>query len=681
VLSKFGFGADGQPSGTAAAKPAEQFEPGSVLRKFGFTYDPGTVAKQPLPASMQPAPEKPATPAEAALAAERGVPAQIAGSVPVAGPALNWALAAGSAARPRVGETGSFQERLAARLEEQRRADAMWAEQNPATALAANVVGGAATLPVAAARLPFGLGETVGGRMYAGAAGGAAFNALDATLRGQDPTTAAIIGGIGGFLGPAVGEGAAGVARTAGNAVVPKGPLAGINRAGVNMLTNALEGETPASLAAARARMGPAGFVADTNTGLTDLAGGIADIPGGGKEVLREAYRTRAAEAGQRIDAAVTKAMGPPVNVVESEKNLTEARKAAADPLYQQWRDTQVQPTSELKSLMPRLEAAGAFDQAERLSGISGEPMNRKFFTGGPQKEFPTTQSWDYVKRGLDSKIDQAYAAGDKTLARSLVGLKGELVDEIEKTPAGDVWRRARQAFAEKSALIDQLAAGRDTFIGGRAGTTPDELREELRGLSQPELQARIQGARSAISDAMGDSIHGDNRLRDRLLASNNQAKLKMLIGNKPADELIASLQSERFLTAQDQNVRGGSQTTPKKERVNALMPSELPEYNPSLSQPLSWIPPSAREALRPTTIIEGSRAAQHEAARNALAPILVAPGQAVPNFLRAVLDEATRRAVVAQRAAKVGGAASALTGGAAPYIIRRETEARRARQ
>jgi hypothetical protein len=284
------------------------------------------------------------------------------------------------------------------------------------------------------------------------------------------------------------------------------------------------------------------------------------------------------------------------------------------------------------------------------------------------------------VKRGLDGKIEQAYAAGDKTTARALTGLKGELIDEIEKTTAGNVWRRARQAVADKSALIDQLAAGRDTFIGGRAGLTPDEMREELRGLSGPELQARIQGARSAITDAMGDSIHGDNRLRDRLLASNNQAKLRMMIG-KPADELISNLQAERYLSAQDQNVRGGSQTTPKKERLNALMPQPLPEYDPSLSKPLSWIPHSAREALRPGTIIEGSRAAQYDAARNALAPILVQPQGTAAGFLQAIVDEARRRAVVAGRAKQVGGAANALTGGMAPYVIRREVEDRRASQ
>jgi hypothetical protein len=107
-----------------------------VPKKPDITFDSGTVPKQPLPASMQPAPEAPPTAAEAALAAQRGVPAQVVGGVPLAGPGVNWALAAASAARPRLGESGSFMERFGQRLEEQRRADAFWAAQNPATATA-----------------------------------------------------------------------------------------------------------------------------------------------------------------------------------------------------------------------------------------------------------------------------------------------------------------------------------------------------------------------------------------------------------------------------------------------------------------------------------------------------------------------------------------------------------------
>jgi hypothetical protein len=123
-------------------------------------------------------------------------------------------------------------------------------------------------------------------------------------------------------------------------------------------------------------------------------------------------------------------------------------------------------------------------------------------------------------KRGLDRRIDQAYSSGDKTLSRHLIDLRSDLISEIEKSDAGNVWRQARAEFADRSALIDQIDRGRDTFLGSRSGLSVDELRGELQGLSSPELAARIQGARAAINDAMRDSIRGQTTMRDKLRAS-----------------------------------------------------------------------------------------------------------------------------------------------------------------
>jgi hypothetical protein len=166
------------------------------------------------------------------------------------------------------------------------------------------------------------------------------------------------------------------------------------------------------------------------------------------------------------------------------------------------------------QELIPRLESAGAFKAAEELAGIRGTKIDRNFFTPNTATQrsvvisaYPTTETWDLVKQGLDRRIDAAYSGGDKTLARHLVQLKGEMLREIEKTPAGQIWRQARQEFADRSSLIDQLQACRDTFLGGRSGLSADELREELRHLSGPEFQARLVGLRSALDEDMGASL------------------------------------------------------------------------------------------------------------------------------------------------------------------------------
>lgn len=666
VLGRFGFNPDGTPIASGGARDAAR-EPGSILKLFGHDIAGGKMAETPEAPGQKQRPRAEIRAAAKELSESRGIVQPIVEGMPIVGPAIEMASSAGAAAlQPAFKDYAgtSFGDRYRTNLDLTRAANALYAEENPAKALSGNLLGGVAvTGPFAATPVGgamMGLrAPTLGGRFYSGMMGGAGINAIDAAIRGHDWQQGAAIGAVGGGAGPLVSD----VTRSAVNMLArPTPALRDYNSVARNLLTNALEGETPQSLAEGMRRMGRAGFLADVNTGLTDLAGGIADSPGPGKQIVREAYRTRAAAAAERIDRSITDAIGPPTNIVEQKQFLAETRKAAADPLYEQWRSMQVHPTPEIKALIPRLEQSGAFDAAEKISGITGEPINRAFFTGGPNKQFPTTQTWDYVKRGLDSKIDQAYAGGDKTLARHLIELRSDLITNIERTDAGKIWRQARTEFADRSALMDQIDRGRDTFLGSRSGLSVDELREELRGLSGPELAARIQGARSAITEAMGDSIRGQTTMRDKLLAQNNRAKLRLLIGDDRANPLIRDLESERFLTAQDQNVRGGSQTTPKKERVNALMPPPLPEFDPNFMRPLSWIPPHILEQLRPTTIIEGARAQRYGNAMEQLGNVLTTDQPAeMQGLIAAMRDEQIRRQATDAGARRLGSAAGTL--------------------
>jgi hypothetical protein len=106
----------------------------------------------------------------------------------------------------------------------------------------------------------------------------------------------------------------------------------------------------------------------------------------------------------------------------------------------------------------------------------------------------------------------------NRTEVRALVGLKGDLLDALDNSPAGNIYRQARSAFQSRAQLIDQVNADRDTLRGGRSGLSVDELREELRHLSQPELVARIVGLRSALHEEMGETLNGASRTAGQLL-------------------------------------------------------------------------------------------------------------------------------------------------------------------
>jgi hypothetical protein len=100
--------------------------------------------------------------------------------------------------------TGSLGERYSKSLAEQNAMDEKFESEHPIASTAAQLAGGtAATLPIAAtargAQLLGMGGQTLAGQVARGATSGAAINAVDAAIRGNDPVMAGITGaGVGG---------------------------------------------------------------------------------------------------------------------------------------------------------------------------------------------------------------------------------------------------------------------------------------------------------------------------------------------------------------------------------------------------------------------------------------------------------------------------------------------------
>lgn len=655
------------------------FTPDDIFDKYSRA--PEIVKREGKPTKVIMQLDSPVSRAEEAMS---GFNDRVASSVPILGPLVDKAAAATGAAvqpvtdmirqglgkEPQYANT-SYADRYAANLQAQDARNQQYGEQHPIASRVADVTGNAMLLgPMSdtaiGSRMMGMTGNSLGARVYQGAAGMGALEAGNQLVQGNNPISQGLFGPVplsmaGGALGPMVGHGV----TAAGDAIaswLPRttGELAGVNSVGRNMLMNAVEGETPASILQAKKTYGPSGMLADLNNATTDIAGGLADIPGPHKEAIREAYRIRAAGQADRIEQSLNKNTVPYTNMADLTRSIEQARSTGADPLYNKFRTMQIQPTKEIKSLIPRLESAGAFDKAEELSGISGRPINRKFFTGGPQKEFPTAETWDYVKRGLDRRIGDALdkTKPDKDLARELLNLKSDMLAAIDKTPAGQVYRQARETYAEPSELLHQIQEGKKTFA---RSTDKEELAHELNQLSGPELAARVQGARKAIQDMLELSVRGDTTARNTLLARSNRDKLEMLFGDKRAGRLISDLEAEVNGKNQVQNVVGGSQTTPKKERVNALTPApgEMGYFsNLNLTKPTSFIP----EWMSPHTIMEGARSARYANAYQQIAPLLTRKmGDSGFNALvQDLMAEQTKGAALHSRLARLGTAATA---------------------
>lgn len=580
--------------------------------------------------------------------------------IPILGPLAEKAAAATGAAlqpvtdyirqaqgqEPQFANT-SFSDRYANNLQAQNAANQQYGEDHPIAAPVADIMGSSMLLgPVSqtplGARMMGMAGNSLGSRVYQGAAGMGAMEAGNQLLKGNNPLDQGFVGPVPlatvtGGAGPMVGEGLA----AAGNKLIDwlprrSGPLAGINSTGRNMLTNSVEGETPASIAEAQQRFGPSGMLADVNQQTTDLAGGLADVPGPHKQVVREAYRERAGGQKDRIVQSLEQNTVPQVDIAHLGRLIDQDQKTLSKPLYDQFRSMQVHPTKEIKALIPRLEAAGAFNKAEEIAGISGRPFEKKFFTGGPQKEFPTAEAWDLVKRSLDSRISAALDATkpDKNVASELMKLKEDMLREIDKSNAGPVYKAAREKFAEYATLKEQMKEGGKTW---ERGNTADELKYEMSLLTPFEMAARRQGARDAVQNIIENSHLGDTTARNKLLTDAGQKKLELLFGAPRAERLIRDLKAELGMSAKNTEVVGGSPTAGKQARRDAIQPPRIEKGylgNIDITKPSTLVP----EWMTPHAIMEGSSAARYANAHKQIAPLLTRK-MGDPEF-KALVDE-----------------------------------------
>ena len=195
--------------------------------------------------------------------------------VPIVGPLFDKATAAaGAAIQPLVSKESadkSFGQRYQENLLLQDTANQRYAEEHAVASTAADITGASMLLgPMAqtgiGARMIGLRGNSLGSRVYQGAAGMGALETGNQLLKGNNPLDQGLAGPVpvamvGGAIGPMLGEAiASGGNRLLDGLPRTTGELAGVNSVGRNMLVNAFEGETPASVAEAKRRFGSSGM-------------------------------------------------------------------------------------------------------------------------------------------------------------------------------------------------------------------------------------------------------------------------------------------------------------------------------------------------------------------------------------------------------------------------------------
>lgn len=526
---------------------------------------------------------------------------QVGKGVPVIGGLLDKANAATYAAvsplfpsDSTVSQAPSWSERYSENLGREKAKDTAFEKQNPKTATALNVTGAVAgTLPLAATRIGaagLGLVGSLPTRMALGTIGSGALGATDAAVRGESPIVGGGIGAGFGVVSPLAGKLVGAGVNAAGEALMPvTGPIRDYAKSAVNKVSRAFGDDAVAGAAGAEraGQLGPQGMLLDFGPNLRSQGEALATQPGSASKIVGDAVGGRFKAAGDRITKGVDETLGPPTNIADYTKYLKETRKEAADPLYEAFRSQKIHPTDELKRLAEVFEKDGLFSTANHLMTLEGKPVTKNFFTTGDRKDYPTAEAWDYVKQAIDGKVGEALRQGRNNEARIYGGLKRQLDAAIENHPDAAIsgnWKAAREAWADRSKLLDAQEAGQGVF---NKTQRPDELAQTLKEMSGPERASYLRGARDNIDEIMGNLKNDALGARTLFGKDWNKQKLEMVVGKEKAEQLLAQIERENTFAETYGAVQRGSQTRGRQaagqEFPNKVEPAKTQFANPSV--------------------------------------------------------------------------------------------------
>jgi hypothetical protein len=167
------------------------------------------------------------------------------------------------------------------------------------------------------------------------------------------------------------------------------------------------------------------------------------------------------------------------------------------------------------------------------------------------------------IKEGLDDLIEKETdaATGRRSkLGNSYVELRNKLRTElVNKTPDPEtgesIYANALDAWAGPSAAADAANLGRTLL---NRSLSADQLRKELAGMSQSELEAAKIGAFEAIRDKVGTSKAGRTEMMNLVENFVPREKLQVLFGSpEKFDQFYRTMVAERTMREADALGRG----------------------------------------------------------------------------------------------------------------------------
>lgn len=322
-------------------------------------------------------------------------------------------------------------------------------------------------------------------------------------------------------------------------------------------------------------------------------------LPGKGKKEAQDFLKKRNEGMLPRIKSDLQEAFGSKASYFDTYKALESARSVGGKLLYKKAMEKKIPIDNEFIEILKKPSAGNAFKKAYELAAEAGVKLprinlqNGKMYTEqGYTVKAIDTKLLHWMKLSLDDSIYTGrtpLSGVGSTQLNLQKATKNEFLDYMDKH--NKTYKRARDEWSEKTAIMDKLELGRKFDAPGQ---NVEEIAEEIAKMSKSELEAFRNGVLNNIIEKMEKSVaiggRGTNMAFNIIKTPRSRKLLRSTFepgksGNAKFNKFIENLTDEIDIKDTSNLIVGNSATAGRQEAVSTVkglvQPSDFQNLSP----------------------------------------------------------------------------------------------------
>jgi len=311
--------------------------------------------------------------------------------------------------------------------------------------------------------------------------------------------------------------------------------------------------------------------IANASPSLVDLADTVAQRSGPSGRLVDRVLGEQKAGARERVYQRARNEISSG-NYYEDAERLADDLSAKAKPLYNEAYEHGIVDDPIINELLNSPRFKSAFREGKQIAkdrqtvarARGEDPSEYQLvdvydsdpITGTPIRTLPDVRTLDYIKKGIDSKIDTLFKAGKKTDALNLKDMRNELLNRLDDiVPA---YKTARREYAGDKEVINAMEKGYKDF----PHLDHEEVQSMVGNMSNAEKEAFKTGVVRNIHSIIMDPSNNMNAAAKVIQSPETQKSLSVLFDSPAHFDLFKSaMLREAQLYDQANKIMGGSQT------------------------------------------------------------------------------------------------------------------------